>query len=216
MADLTIVLPDGNIAEVKISKLAPEGVKKPAIVTRTEDGKLVLKKRKTNTGLVFDSFNYIEVDGEGNVLPKGTKFVDYEVLENGEEVLVSPPNKTKVVKFDKTLPLTYINRLLQSSLYEVYAEDVETQLLLGHALEKAIDTDIAYYHENFTWKGDSYTQYHAIFTPNRLPDGRYNWLLMTTQGKTKFAHLMSPQKAPVVEAKKIESLATIASLIEGN
>lgn len=211
MGDFTILV-NGKPIEINATKVTPSGVYEPKLVRRDKDGNLVIKKRKTEIGDIFEKFNYIWVDENDNeISPEGIK--EYEVDEDGNEHLISLFSKTNIVEFNNTLPASFKDVLLQEGLYTIYSTDQENIKILEELLVDAMVKNIIYYKEGFVWK-KGVTQYHAIFYPYRHPNGSFAWMLMTTRGKANLKGLMKVEKEEQPEGKKLETLQSLASLIE--
>jgi hypothetical protein len=216
MADLTITTVSGKLVDVKIEKVKPIGAKEPTIIERNENGDLILKKRKTDTGVVFDAFKWITVDINGKeYAPK--KINKFEVVDNKEVEVVFPP-KTKRIAFsmDSVIPITYLGRLLPESQYEVFAVDSASIPALYEDIERAINADVAYYVNPFTWKSDTKKQYFAIFIPYITEDHKFGFTLMTSEGKIELHHAMEMPSGLTdkKDVKVIKTIGNLASLLE--
>ena len=213
MGDFTLMI-NGTPIEVIASKVVPSGVYTPKLVQRDAKGNKLYKKRKTETGEIFESFNYIWVDEDDNeVSPSEIK--EYEVQDDGTEELVSLFTKTNIVEFKNTLPAQFKDALLQEGLYTIYTANTEGAMLLEEALVDAMVRNVVYYKEGFVWK-KGMTQYHAIFYPYRHSDGSFAWMLMTTRGKATLKGLMQSKAKQEVkqEGKKLETLSSLSALIQ--
>lgn len=216
MADLTITTTSGKLVDVKIEKVKPIGAKEPTIVERNENNELILKKRKTDTGIVFDAFKWITVDASGKeYVPK--KINKFEITEDGKEIEVVFPPKTKRITFsmDSVIPITYLGRLLPESQYEVFAIDSASIPAIYEDIEKAINADVAYYVNPFTWKSDTKKQYYAVFIPY-IDGGKFGFTLMTSEGKIELHHAMEMPSGldTKKDVKVVKTIGNLASLLE--
>jgi len=233
MANLTFTLPDGIVVNAKSSKIKTEStIEKPAIIKKTEDGDPIRRVRVavSHGGVTdeksFGTFKWVverqvpdtAQDGSQDPilrwepLPEGVKVIDYAINPDTQELEpVKPFERTTQINLSwaMTLPATYAGQLLQESIYEIFGKtDVDT-IKLCEMIDEAIEKDVMFMHEGMVWR-KGYSQYHAVFIPNRTPEGKYSLIMMTTTGKAKLEHRMEPVQEDT--AKEIVILPTLASL----
>lgn len=212
--NLTVRLTDGTVVDCKLHKVKPRGINRPVIVERDEEGEIIFKKRKTDTGVVFDKFKWIKVDANGSEY-KPKKINKYQVLEDGSEELIKFPEATKSVSFSfrSVLPATYVGRLLPVSQYELVATEPEAVEALYYEMERLLEKDVAFYASPFVWKKGSLEQYHAIFQPYNMGDGKFGWSMFTSQGRIEYEHTMDLAGASEDAGEAIRTLEPLAGLI---
>jgi len=207
-----ITLSSGVEVTVRIGLIKPKGVKEPKIVKRDENGDLILRKRMTDTGEMFNKFSWVNVDMNGNPY-EPEKITDYEVLSDGTEVVLKYPPRTQSLKFKEKLPVTYAGRLLPKQMYEIYSEDMDTIMALYEELEYAIDNDIMYYVSPFVWKAKTKKQYYALFMPYRTKDDKFGWTMTTCEGSIEYKHAMEID-LDIEEKTELKTIGSLEALLE--
>jgi len=213
--NLSIILPNKMLVDVKVHRVHPVGVREPVIVTRDQEGEKITKKRQTDTGLIFDKFHWVTVNTEGDIY-KPEKTFKYEVLDDGSEELVTFPESTKRVEWStgQMLPANYVGTLLPEKQYEIVAKNPDEILLLYNEAEALLDKDMVYYTSPFIFKKGSKKQYHAIFQPYMSGKGKFGWLMFTTMGKTEYEHSMEVVAEPTETRTPIKTIESLASLLK--
>jgi len=212
--NLSVRLTNGEVVDVKLHKVKATGVQKPVVVERDQDGEIIFKKRRTDTGVVFDKFQWIKVNANGEEY-KPKKINKFQVLEDGSEELIKFPEATKRVTFSfgSVLPATYVGRLLPIAQYELVATEAEGIEALYYEMERLIEKgDLAFYTSPFIWKKGSTEQYISIFQPY-IHEDRFGWLMFTSQGKITYEHTMKVESGEETEAKTLQTLTPLTELL---
>jgi hypothetical protein len=167
---------------------------------------------------VLDHYNYKILDSKVNVVDEkeNADFIEYYYVdENGEEKVVRPFERTKVIDIpeENWVPSTIVDQFLITSIYELYTDNKADIAKLWEEAEKRLKEDVVgiatYSH------GRGFIQYYAFLVPV-VQSGKFVWLLKLTDTKVQLRYLQdipAEVKVPVKEAPTLETLPPVQLVV---
>lgn len=195
-------------ADIRFSKISSDMIDKELrkkIVMRDDKGLLVKEVRIDEKGNEIAKINKVYKNENGEIVPKD-KIRYFFINDDGEEVEVSPFERTKEFIILQLLPIEQVKEFLIEGVYEIWAEkDTEIASLYKFAKYLRDTQQVAVTKMSF----GGFKEYYALITPV-FRDGKFVLIMSLTRMKVEFKHLMKPvEVAPTIRRNTQKIKATL-------